>query len=70
MLIIVLLILPLYVCSEHIRELTSINPRNVEQRHKEQFSKWFKSQVSGLMYTNVHVSISKICNQLIVIVIV
>ncbi|XP_050255283.1 uncharacterized protein LOC126701217 [Quercus robur] len=33
---------------EHIRELTSINPRNVEQRHKEQFSKWFKSQIEQL----------------------
>ena len=39
----------LYVYSEHIEELTTTNPRNVEQRHKEQFSKWFQSRVSTSM---------------------
>ncbi|GMY26981.1 Transposase-associated domain [Fagus crenata] len=34
--------------SEHIKELTDINPRNVAQRHQEQFSKWFESCISNL----------------------
>ena len=44
---------PLHVCSEHIKELTDIKPRNVVRRHQEQFSKWFESRVSTLTLENV-----------------
>jgi hypothetical protein len=64
---------PLHVCSEHIKEFTEINPRNVARRHQEQFSKWFESRVSTLTLENVILTFmcqfkkKKNCTKLIVI---